>query len=120
MRWAAAPPIDRDRATLLGKLGNHLRVAGRLNEAREAFRRALIIIPTDGRLIFEFARLLRSQATSLSDARLLSRSRAAMRLSAMRAGNEPDLLALVGESFLEWGKPGGRRALSRKRSIWSL
>ena len=52
---AAASAMDRDRATLLGKLGNHLRVAGRLNEAREAFRRALIIIPTDGRLIFDFA-----------------------------------------------------------------
>jgi hypothetical protein len=95
---------DHDRATLLGKLGNHLRVAGRLNEAREAFRRALIIIPADGRLIFDFARLLRSQATSLSDPRLLLRSRAAMRLSAMRARTEPDLLALVGESFLEWGE----------------
>jgi len=101
---AAGSPVDRDRATLLGRLGNHLRVAGRLNEAREAFRRALIVIPTDGRLIFEFARLLRSQATSLSDARLFSRSRAAMRLSAMRAGNEPELLAMVGENFLEWGE----------------
>ena len=111
---ATAPPIDRDRATLLGRLGNHLRVAGRLNEAREAFRRALIVIPTDGRLIFEFARLLRSQATSLSDARLLSRSRAAMRLSAMRAGNEPDLLAQVGESFLEWGEVGRAQSTFQK------
>ncbi|MGI9065128.1 MAG: tetratricopeptide repeat protein [Pyrinomonadaceae bacterium] len=111
---AAGPAIDRDRATLLGRLGNHLRVAGRLNEAREAFRRALIIIPTDGRLIFDFARLLRSQATSLSDARLLSRSRAAMRLSAMRAGNEPDLLALVGETFLEWGEAGRAQSTFQK------
>jgi tetratricopeptide (TPR) repeat protein len=100
----AASPIDRNRATLLGKLGNHLRVAGRLSEAREALRRALIADPRDGRLIFDFARLLRSQATSLSDARLLSRSRAAIRLSAMRAGNEPDLLAQVGETFLDWGE----------------
>jgi tetratricopeptide (TPR) repeat protein len=104
-RVAVASAMDRDRATLLGKLGNHLRVAGRLSEAREAFRRALIVIPSDGRLIFEFARLLRSQATSLSDAKLLSRSRAAMRLSGMRAGKEPELLALVGETFLEWGEP---------------
>jgi tetratricopeptide (TPR) repeat protein len=96
--------IDSERATLLGKLANRLRIAGRLNEAREAFRRALLVIPTDGRLIFEFARLLRSQASSLSDAKLLSRSRAALRLSAMRAGNQPDLLAMVGESFLEWGE----------------
>jgi hypothetical protein len=95
---------DRDRALMLGQVGNKLRVAGRLNEAREAFRRALIVIPKDGRLIFEFARLLRSQASSLSDRRLLSRGRAALRLSARRAENEPELLALVGESFLEWGE----------------
>jgi tetratricopeptide (TPR) repeat protein len=75
-----------------------------LNEAREAFRRALIVIPGDGRLFFHFARLLRSQASSLSDPKLLSRARAALRLSARHAENEPDLLALVGESFLEWGE----------------
>lgn len=96
--------VDCERASLLGIVGNKLRVAGRLNEAREAFRRALIVIPTNGRLIFEFARLLRSQASSLGDARLLSRARAALRLSAMRAGTDPDLLVLVGESFLEWGE----------------
>jgi len=101
---AAASVIDRERAILLGQVGNKLRIAGRLNEAREAFRRALIVIPKDGRLIFQFARLLRSQASSLSDHKLLSRGRAALRLSARRAENEPELLALVGESFLEWGE----------------
>jgi tetratricopeptide (TPR) repeat protein len=101
---AAASAIDGERAILLGQVANKLRIAGRLNEAREAFRRALIVIPKDGRLIFQFARLLRSQAGSLSDPKLLSRARAALRLSAMRAEKEPDLLALVGESFLEWGE----------------
>jgi tetratricopeptide (TPR) repeat protein len=96
--------IDGERALLLGQVANKLRIAGRLNEAREAFRRALIVLPKDGRLIFQFARLLRSQASSLSDAKLLSRARAALRLSAMRAEKEPELLALVGESFLEWGE----------------
>ena len=96
--------VDLERANSLGALGNKLRVAGRLNQAREAFRRALIIHPGDGRLIFEFARLLRSQASSLSDAKLLLRSRAALRLAAMRAGHAPGLLALIGESFLEWGE----------------
>ncbi len=96
--------IDGERAILLGQVGNKLRIAGRLNEAREAFRRALLVTPADGRLIFEFARLLRSQASSLRDAKLLSRARAALRLSAKRAQNEPALLALVGESFLEWGE----------------
>ena len=96
--------VDGERAVLLGALGNKLRVAGRLNQAREAFRRALIISPDDGRMIFDFARLLRSQASSLGDAKLLSRARAALRLSEMRAGNQPGLLALIGESFLEWGE----------------
>ena len=96
-------PLDNERAALLGSLGNKLRIAGRFTEAREAFRRALTALPTDARLIFDFARLLRSQASSMSDAQLLTRSRAALRLSARRAGNQPDLLALVGESFLEWG-----------------
>ena len=96
--------IADERAMLLGQVANKLRIAGRLNEAREAFRRALIVIPKDGQLIFEFARLLRSQASSLSDPKLLSRARAALRLSAMRAEKEPELLSLVGESFLEWGE----------------
>lgn len=96
--------VERERALLLSSLGNKLRMAGRLNQAREAFRRALIINPDDGRMIFDFARLLRSQASSLSDAKLLSRARAALRLSEMRAGNQPQLLALIGESFLEWGE----------------
>lgn len=96
--------VDRERAILLGQVANKLRIAGRLNEAREAFRRALIVIPTDGQLIFQFARLLRSQASSSSDQKLLSRARAALRLSARRAENEPALLALVGESFLDWGE----------------
>jgi tetratricopeptide (TPR) repeat protein len=96
-------PLDNERAALLGSLGNKLRIAGRFAEAREAFRRALTALPTDARLIFDFARLLRSQASSMSDAKLLARSQAALRLSARRAGDQPDLLALVGESFLEWG-----------------
>lgn len=99
-----ASPMDSDRAKLLGQVGNKLRIAGRLNEAREAFRRALIAAPNDGQLIFQFARLLRSQASSLRDHKLLSRARAALRLSARRAEDQPDLLALVGESFLEWGE----------------
>jgi len=99
-----ASPMDSDRAILLGQVGNKLRIAGRLNEAREAFRRALIAAPNDGQLMFQFARLLRSQASSLRDHKLLSRARAALRLSARRAENQPDLLALVGESFLEWGE----------------
>ena len=93
-----------ERAFQLRQLANKLRVNGRLREAAEAFRRALIVIPRDGWLIYEFARLLKSQASAKSDARLLSRSRAALRLSELRAGEDSKLLALIGESFLECGE----------------
>ena len=112
----AASCADHERALQLGQVANKLRIAGRLNEAREAFRRALIVIPKDGQLIFQFARLLRSQASSLSDHKLLSRARATLRLSARRAQNEPALLALVGESFLEWGETS-RAQSSFQRAI---
>jgi len=92
---------DVERAILLRQLGNKLRIAGRLREAGEAFRRALNVLPHDGRLIYDFARLLRSQASARGDARLLSRARAALRLSAMRADEDAALLSLIGEGFLE-------------------
>jgi tetratricopeptide (TPR) repeat protein len=104
------PTVDRtfsaedvERARLLRCLANELRVAGRLREAGEAFRRALMVTPRDGRLIYEFARLLRAQASAQGDAGLLSRARAAFRLSAIRAANNARLLSLIGESFLECG-----------------
>jgi tetratricopeptide (TPR) repeat protein len=94
-------PGDVERAMLLRQLGNKLRIAGRLREAGEAFRRALNVLPRDGRLIYDFARLLRSQASARGDARLLSRARAALRLSAMRADEDAALMSLIGEGFLE-------------------
>ena len=98
-------PADLERARMLRQLANQLRVWGRLAEAREAFRRALIVLPQDGWLIFEFGRLLRSQASATSDAKLLSRARAALRLSAQRAGNDASLLSRIGESQIECGDP---------------
>lgn len=94
-------PGDVERAILLRQLGNKLRIAGRLREAGEAFRRALNVLPRDGRLIYDFARLLRSQASARGDARLLSRARAALRLSAMRSDEDAALMSLIGEGFLE-------------------
>jgi tetratricopeptide (TPR) repeat protein len=99
-----SPATNLERASQLRQLANKLRVSGRLREAGEAFRRALNVIPKDGWLIYEFARLLRSQASAQGDARLLSRSRAALRLSELRAGNDSRLLSLIGESFLECGE----------------
>ena len=94
---------DIERAHLLRRLGNELRVSGRLREAGEAFRRALNATPPGAWLMYDFARLLRSQASARSDARLLTRSRAALRLASMRAENDLVLLPLIGESFLECG-----------------
>jgi len=96
-------PQDLERAHLLRRLGNELRVAGRLREAGEAFRRALNVTPRGAWLIYDFARLLRSQASAQADARLLSRARAALRLACARAGNDLILLPLIGESLLECG-----------------
>ena len=109
-------PSDFERAILLRQLGNKLRIAGRLREAGEAFRRALNVLPQDGRLIYDFARLLRSQASAREDARLLSRARAALRLSAMRADEDAALLALIGEGFLECNE-AARAERSFQRAI---
>ncbi|PWT93328.1 MAG: hypothetical protein C5B55_04730 [Blastocatellia bacterium] len=94
---------DMERAHLLRRLGNELRIAGRLREASEAFRRALNVTPNAAWLIYDFARLLRSQASAQSDVRLLNRARAALRLACVRAKNDLSLLPLIGESFLECG-----------------
>ena len=96
-------PEDLERARLLRRLGNELRVSGRLREAGEAFRRALNVRPHGSWLIYDYARLLRSQASANADARLLTRARAALRLASIRARNDVVLLPLIGESFLECG-----------------
>ena len=99
----ASTPEDLERAHVLRRLGNELRVSGRLREASEAFRRALNVRPHGAWLIYDFARLLRSQASAQGDARLLSRARAALRLASIRAKSDLVLLPLIGESFLECG-----------------
>ncbi|HLA12579.1 MAG TPA: hypothetical protein VJ023_18475 [Pyrinomonadaceae bacterium] len=95
---------DIARATQLKLLGNKLRIGGRLREAGEAFRRALLVLPKDGWLIYDFARLLRSLASAQDDVRLLSRSRAALRLAELRAGPDGRLFSSIGESYLECGE----------------
>jgi tetratricopeptide (TPR) repeat protein len=107
---------DLERARLLRRLGNELRVSGRLREAGEAFRRALNVRPHGAWLIYDFARLLRSQASANADARLLTRARAALRLASIRARNDIVLLPLIGESFLECGDARQAR-LSLQKAI---
>ena len=107
-------PEDVERARLLRNAANDLRVAGRLRESAEAFRRALLVTPRDGWLIFEYARLLRSQAGTLEDARLLTRAAAALRLAAMRGCDDAPLLERIGESFLEYGQSERARKAFRR------
>lgn len=96
---------DLQRAALLRRCANDLRMAGRLKQSAEAFRRALLIAPTNAWMIYEYARLLRSQASAFSDARLLGRACAALKLASMRAPNDAKLLERVGESLLEYCDP---------------
>jgi tetratricopeptide (TPR) repeat protein len=95
--------VDLERAALLRRVANELRAAGRLRQSAEAFRRALLMTPQDGWLIYEFARFLRSQASAMSDGRLLSRARAGLRLAARRGSDDAVLLSRIGESFFEYG-----------------
>jgi tetratricopeptide (TPR) repeat protein len=96
---------DFARAELLRRCANDLRIAGRLKQSAEAFRRALLITPRNAWMIYEYARLLRSQASAFSDARLLGRACAALKLASLRAPDDASLLERVGETLLEYGDP---------------
>ena len=109
-------PEEIERGRKLRKAANDLRVAGRLRESAEGFRRALIISPQDPWLIYEFARLLRSQASAMGDARLLSRACAALRLATRRGASDAILLERIGESFLEYLDPN-RAAKSFRQAL---
>ena len=93
------------RGSILRKTANDLRIAGCLRQAAEAFRRALLISASDAWLLYEYARLLKSQASARGDARMLARACAALRLATMRGSTDSRLLERVGESFLEYGEP---------------
>jgi tetratricopeptide (TPR) repeat protein len=106
--------VDLERAGLLRRAANELRAAGRLRQSAEAFRRALLMTPRDGWLVYEFARFLRSQASAMGDGRLLSRGRAGLRLAARRANDDAFLFSRIGESFFEYGDlPQAARAFDR-------
>jgi len=111
---AAASVPDLERAALLRRAANDLRIAGRLRQSAEAFRRALLITPKDGRLIYEYARLLKSQASTFGEARLLGRACAALRLASMRSPTDARLLERIGESFLEYCDPQRAAGIFRR------
>jgi len=99
-----------ERVEHLRRLGNELRLMGRLHQALESFRRALLLKPNDARLIFDFARCLHAFAGLRSNERLEMRSLAAMRLAERHAMGDADLLSRLGEAYFhfgEWGRAGG-------------
>ncbi len=100
-----AAGVDTDTtADELQVMGNELRLAGHLPQALESFRRALVSRPLDARLLFDFARCLNSYAALIRDDRLKRRSVAALRLSERRAHADLDLVAELGECYVQIGE----------------
>lgn len=119
-RVAVAAPSSMDdeneRVQLLRQAANRLRIAGRLRESAEAFRRALHFSPRNAWLLYEYARLLRSQASASGDARLLARGCAALKLALLRSREDARLMERVGESFFEFGQTA-RAAKALRRAL---
>ncbi len=115
---AVAEHDEEEKAEDLRSLANELRLSGYLLQALEAFRRALIVRPSDARLLFEFARCLHSFAGVEKDSRLERRALAALRLSERRAADDGELLVRLGEWYFqigEWRRAGSvfQNALDR-------
>lgn len=101
--FPAGPPAE-EKAEDLRNLGNQLRLSGHLLQALEAFRRALIIRPSDAHLLFEFARCLYSFAGVERDDKLERRALAALRLSERRAADDAELMVRLGEWYFQIGE----------------
>ncbi|MEZ5344198.1 MAG: tetratricopeptide repeat protein [Pyrinomonadaceae bacterium] len=94
---------ETEKADRLRILGNELRLSGNLLQALEAFRRALVINPHNGWLLFEFARCLHSFAGSEKDPKLERKALATLRLAERRAAEDQELLSRLGESYFQYG-----------------
>lgn len=94
---------ERERAEYLRNLANELRLSGYLLQALETFRRASLLNPRDGWLLFEFARCLHSFASSEKDKKLERKSLAMLRLAERYGESDSDLLARLGESYFQFG-----------------
>ena len=92
--------IDAMPAPLLRRIGNSLRLAGKLAQASSYFRVAYEKEPRNPELLYEMSRFYHSSAQR-EDTRLLQRSDACLRLASRLAGDEPDLLERIGEAFFE-------------------
>jgi hypothetical protein len=92
--------IDAMAAPLLRRIGNSLKLAGKLAQASSYFRVAYEKEPRNPKLLYEMSRFFHSSAQR-EDTRLLQRSDACLRLASRLAGGEPDLLERIGEAFFE-------------------
>jgi tetratricopeptide (TPR) repeat protein len=97
---ATLSDIDRMPVPLLRRLGNSLRLAGRLTQASSYFRVAYEKEPRNPGLLYEMSRFYYSSAAR-EDARLVQRSNACLRLASRLAHSEPALLERIGEAFFE-------------------
>lgn len=94
---------ETEKADRLRILGNELRLSGNLLQALEAFRRALVINPKSGWLLFEFARCLHSFAGSEKNPKLERKALATLRLAERHAAEDQELLSRLGESYFQYG-----------------
>ncbi|MFY9570642.1 MAG: hypothetical protein WAV20_04465, partial [Blastocatellia bacterium] len=92
--------IDAMALPLLRRIGNSLRLAGKLAQASSYLRVAYEKEPRNPQLLYEMSRLFQSSAHQ-EDIRLLQRSDACLRLASRLAANEPYLLERIGEAFFE-------------------
>jgi len=107
-----------EKAMELHRLANELRVSGLLPQAVEAFRRAVLLMPRNARLLFDFSLCLRSYAALNRDRIIERKALALMRLAERRAGDDGQLLTEIGEGYFqfgEWRRAGAtfRKAIER-------
>lgn len=107
---------DAEKAESLHRLANELRVSGYLPQAIEAFRRAVLLMPRNARLLFDFARCLQSFAGSQRDQHIERKAIAMMRLAERRASDDGELLVRIGETYFQFGE-WRRSAAVFKRAV---
>jgi tetratricopeptide (TPR) repeat protein len=95
---------ESEKAEDLRELANELRVSGHLAQALEAFRRAIVLRPRDGWLLFEFARCMHAFASINQQPRIEHRALALLRLTERRADGDADLLSRLGEWYFSLGE----------------
>lgn len=103
---------EEEQAEDLRVLANELRLSGYLLQSLEAFRRALVLNPKDGWILFEFARCLHSFAGSEKNQKLQKKALAALRLAEKRSNGDGELLARLGETYFQFGD------LNRARKVF--